>query len=193
LIKFVSGNLFINKSQTIVTHHFIVPGLGNSGPEHWQTYFEKKLDKIQRINQQEWDAPLCKDWIKRIDEAVSPYDLNSVVLIGHSLGCATILHWANHYKKKIKGALLVAPSDLEAPIYTFPTEGFSPMPKEKVNFKTIVVASANDQWVSLERAEYFANNWGSEFINLGNAGHINAVSGHGQWEEGLRILKTLNE
>jgi len=24
-----------------MTNYFIVPGLGNSGPEHWQTYFEK--------------------------------------------------------------------------------------------------------------------------------------------------------
>ncbi len=88
--------------------------------------------------------------------------------------------------------MLVAPSDLEAPIYTFSTEGFSPMPKEKVHFKTIVVASSNDQWVSFDRAKYFATNWGSEFINLGEAGHINAVSGHGAWAKGLEILKRLD-
>ncbi len=174
-----------------MTHYFIIPGLGNSGSEHWQTFFESRLNNVQRINQQEWDAPTCRDWIETIDQRISPYDLNSIVLIGHSLGCATIVHWATQYKKKIKGALLVAPSDLEAPVYTFPTEGFSPMPKEKIKFKTIVVASSNDQWVSLDRAKYFSANWGSEFINLGDAGHINAVSGYGKWEKGLEILKTL--
>jgi hypothetical protein len=71
----------------------------------------------------------------------SDYDAASVILIGHSLGCTTIAHWTTRYKKKIKGALLVAPSDVEAQGYTFPAKGFSPTPTEKINFKTIVVAS----------------------------------------------------
>ena len=54
-----------------------------------------------------------------------------------------------------------------------------------------MVASSNDPWVSPERAKYFANNWGSEFINIGNAGHINAASGYGRWEKGLEILMRL--
>jgi predicted alpha/beta hydrolase family esterase len=55
----------------------------------------------------------------------------------------------------------------------------------------MVIASANDPWVSLERAQYFAENWGSTFINIGDAGHINAASGHGEWPEGLRLLQQL--
>jgi hypothetical protein len=97
-----------------MTNYFIVPGLGNSGPEHWQTYFERSGDYFKRINQQDWDAPKCEDWIETIDKALSDYDLSTVVLIGHSLGCSTIAHWATKYKRQIKGALLVAPSDLEA-------------------------------------------------------------------------------
>jgi uncharacterized protein len=87
--------------------------------------------------------------------------------------------------------LLVAPSDLEAPQYTFSAIGFAPIPLGKINFKTIIIASANDIWVSLDRAKYFADNWGSEFINIGNAGHINAASGHTNWDEGMHILKTI--
>ena len=128
---------------------------------------------------------------KQLIKKVSEFDLSTVVLIGHSLGCSTIAHWAKLYKKKIKGALLVAPSDLAAPLYTFPTTGFLPISLEKINFKTIVVASADDIWVSIDRAKFFAENWGSKFINIGNAGHINASSGHTNWEEGLTILKTL--
>ncbi len=174
-----------------MTHYFIVPGLGNSGPEHWQTFFETTGENFRRINQQEWDTPACNDWIESIEQAISSYDPGTVVLVGHSLGCSTIAHWAKKYKRKIKGALLVAPSDLEAPQYTFPATGFAPIPVEKIHFKTIVVASADDPWVSLERAEYFASYWGSEFINIGNAGHINTASGHKEWKEGLAILKTL--
>jgi len=174
-----------------MTHYFIIPGLGNSGEEHWQTFFEQSGKNFQRIVQQEWDAPDCNDWVNTIDKAIENYDPAAVVLIGHSLGCVTIAHWAKRSNKKIKGALLVAPSDIEAPVYSFPATGFTPIPVDKINFKTIVVASENDEWVSLERAKLFAANWGSEFISIGNAGHINAASGYGQWQQGLEILKML--
>lgn len=168
-----------------------MPGLGNSGPEHWQTYFENKGNNFYRINQHDWDAPTCEQWIETIDKKVLEFDLSTVVLIAHSLGCSAIAHWATKYKRQIKGALLVAPSDLEAPQYTFPATGFAPIPLGKINFKTIVVASADDIWVSLERAKFFANNWGSEFINIGNAGHINVSAGFTNWDKGIEILKVL--
>jgi len=174
------------------THYFIVPGLGNSGSEHWQTFFEKSGDNFQRINQLEWDAPICSDWVAKIDKAISGYNPKEVILIGHSLGCITIAHWANQTKMQIKGALLVAPSDIENPVYTFPAKGFDPISKDRLPFKTIVVASENDPWVSIERAKYFASNWGSEFISIGDAGHINALSGYGEWDRGLEILKRLS-
>jgi predicted alpha/beta hydrolase family esterase len=172
-----------------MTNYLIVPGLGNSGPEHWQTYFQNSADNFYRIEQAEWDAPVCEEWIKTMDEKVVKFDLSTVVLVAHSLGCSTIAHWAKKYKRKIKGALLVAPSDPEAKHYTFPATGFAPIPLERINFKTIVVASSDDIWVSLERATYFADCWGSEMINLGNAGHINVASGYTNWEEGLQLLK----
>ncbi|MBS1507805.1 MAG: alpha/beta hydrolase [Bacteroidetes bacterium] len=174
-----------------MTNYLIVPGLGNSGPEHWQTYFENSGDNFYRIEQEEWEAPTCEEWIATIDRKVLDFDLSTVVLIGHSLGCATIAHWSKKYKRQIKGALLVAPSDLEAAHYTFPAKGFAPIPLEKINFKTIVVASTDDVWVSLARARFFADSWGSEFINIGNAGHINVASGHTNWDEGLKILERL--
>ncbi|TCD11717.1 serine hydrolase family protein [Pedobacter frigidisoli] len=174
-----------------MTNYFIIPGLGNSGPDHWQTHFEKSSTNFIRINQKNWDAPTASDWTETIEQAISNYDLANVVLIGHSLGCTAIANWARKYQKEIKGALLVAPSDLEAPRYTFPTIGFDHVPLDKINFKTIVVASSDDEWVSLKRAKFFADSWESEFVNIGNAGHINANSGFGEWPEGLEILKTL--
>ena len=172
-----------------MTNYLIVPGLGNSDTDHWQTYFQNSGNNFYRVEQQEWDAPTCTDWIETIDRKVAEFDPATVVLVGHSLGCSTIAHWATKYDRKIKGALLVAPSDLEAPQYTFPAIGFSPIPLDKLNFKTIVVASTDDIWVSIDRAKFFAEKWGSEFINIGNAGHINSASGHKNWDEGLAILK----
>ncbi len=172
-----------------MTQYLILPGLGNSGPQHWQTYFEQKAPNFIRVQQSEWDSPDCAIWIATIDRAVLAYDLSNIVLIGHSLACCTIAHWANKYHRKIKGALLVAPSDIENPVYTFPSTGFAPIPLQTIPFKTLVITSDNDPWVSLERAQLFANAWGSRLINIGAAGHINADSGYGSWEQGLEYLQ----
>jgi len=172
-----------------MTNYFIVPGLGNSGEGHWQSYFKESAPNFKRIEQEEWDTPKCEDWVKNISEAISGFEPETVVLIGHSLGCVAIANWAKASKMKIKGALLVAPSDVEAPKYTFDTVGFKQMPVERIDFKTILVASSNDEWMSMERAKFFAESWGSQLINIGEAGHINATSGFGEWKEGLAILK----
>jgi len=47
-----------------MTHYLIVPGLGNSGPEHWQTYFQQTGNNFFRIEQIEWDAPSCEEGLK---------------------------------------------------------------------------------------------------------------------------------
>lgn len=172
-----------------MTQYFIIPGLGNSGPLHWQTWFEETLPNCTRIMQQEWDAPDCKDWLSHIDAALEGHDPENIVLIGHSLGCVTIAHWALQNSVRIKGALLVAPSDIEAPVYTFHATGFTPIPLNKIGFPTIVAASSNDEWVSMERAAFFAQCWGSKLVNIGEAGHINAASGYYQWQQGLELLQ----
>ena len=70
--------------------------------------------------------------------------------------------------------------------------GFSPVPLIKLPFPSIVVASTNDFFVTLERAQQFATAWGSEFVNIGDAGHLNVASGYGEWDAGLEILKKLD-
>ena len=170
---------------------FIIPGLGNSGENHWQTLWEKKYH-FTRINQSNWDTPVCEEWIDTIDQRLSNEDLSNTILVAHSLGCFTIAYWAEKYKQKIKGALLVAPSDTEAETYPTGTTGFAPFPKVKMHFPTVVVMSENDFYVTPDRARYFAKAWESDIQNIGNAGHINVASGFGAWNEGLSILKRLD-
>jgi len=170
----------------------MLPGLGNSGEQHWQTLWEKQFQEITRINQSDWETPVCEDWISVIDEKISAYDLNNVILVGHSLACCTVVFGFKKYNKKIKGALLIAPSDTEAPSYPKGTSGFKPIPLIKLPFNSIVAASTNDFYVSMDRAKLFADSWGSELRIVGDAGHINTASGHGKWDEGLEFLRELD-
>ena len=170
----------------------MLPGLGNSSEQHWQSLWEKQFPDFLRVNQQEWDAPQCVDWINTVDRKINEHYPENVILVGHSLGCATVAFWAQKFGTKIKGALLVAPSDTEAETYTFPATGFAPIPLEKLPFPSIVVASTNDYYITLDRARQFATAWESEFVEIEDAGHINATAGYGDWEEGLKLLKKLD-
>jgi predicted alpha/beta hydrolase family esterase len=170
----------------------ILPGLGNSGSEHWQTIWEKSHPSFVRVRQRDWDHPDCKEWIAILEENVARAGSNTVI-IAHSLGCLLVAHWAIRSKIGIKGALLVAPVNPDGP--NIPTEvtGFSPLPRQRLTFPSIVVASTNDPYGEIEFAESIAKSWGGRFVSIGAVGHINAESGLGSWGEGLALYKQLTE
>ena len=167
-----------------------VPGLYSSGPDHWQSHFERELENCLRVEQAEWITPVCRDWIAVLDDAIERHG-NDVVLAAHSLGCCSVAHWAAKYKRTIVGALLVGPSDVEAPTYPSGTTGFSPMPLGRLPFPTITVVSRDDRYVSFERAQFFASCWGSEVEDAGNAGHLNTDAGYGAWPRGKELVREL--
>lgn len=172
----------------------LVPGLWNSGPEHWQSYWEREMPNCTRVQQSDWETPSRVDWVAELDRAVAAAD-GGVVLVAHSLGCAAVAYWAlgaaPALRAQVRGALLVAPSDTEAPSYPPGTSGFSPMPMERLPFPSTVVASSDDEYVTVERAAAFAHKWDSQFVNIGARGHINSASLLGDWPEGLALLRRL--
>ena len=67
------------------------------------------------------------------------------------------------------------------------------MPLQKLPFPSLVVASTNDEYVTLERAQYFVSCWGSQFVNIGKLGHINSESDLKDWPAGMELLRQLDE
>jgi len=174
------------------TNLLLLPGLGNSGEKHWQTFWHEKFKNSKRIIQDNWDEPILEDWIARLKEEVQKLE-GPTILVAHSLAVSLVLHWASsNNDKDIVGALLVAPTDVDSPEHTPEIiRNFSPMPIIKLPFPSIVVASENDPYASFERKKYFAEQWGSDFVNVGQQGHINSDSDLKYWEEGQLILQQL--
>lgn len=167
----------------------ILAGLWNSGPRHWQTLWEHKHPDWQRVPHRDWTNPTCEEWVAELDAAIAASELGPPVLVAHSLACALVAHWARSGSGlHVAGALLVAPSDVEAPGYPKEAVGFAPMPMEGLPFPSVVVASSNDEYVSLARARAFAAAWGSRLVDIGEAGHINGDSGFGPWPEGEKMV-----
>lgn len=170
----------------------IVPGLFNSPAGHWQSHWQAALPTAGRVEQSDWERPRLGDWTAALAEAVRARP--GAILVAHSLGCGLVAHLsAVSGGRGIGGALLVAPADLNpaGPAGRL-LQGFSPMPRRPLPFPATVVASRTDPYVAFERAESFAADWGARLVDLGDAGHINVVSGHGPWPEGLEHLAALD-
>jgi uncharacterized protein len=168
----------------------IVPGYTDSGPEHWQSLWEKELPDARRVEQRDWEAPDRHEWVAALDQAITSSE-TPPLLVAHSLGCLTVVHWAAGHHGAVAGALLVAPPDVERADTPGVLCGFAPLPGERLRFPTVLVTSDDDPYLRLERARELAGWWGSRLEVIAGAGHLNTAAGYGAWPEGRRFLADL--
>jgi predicted alpha/beta hydrolase family esterase len=179
----------------------ILPGRGNSGPDHWQTHWEAADTAGQplfaRVLQQEWQTPTREAWVSTLAEVLAARQ-TPAVLVAHSLAVCLVNHlaaaWPTLYPGKplpVRAALLAGPSDVDDPDWPAGPIGFTPMPLQRLPFQTIVVASTDDPRVSLERARYFAEHWGARLEVAGALGHMGSDAKLGAWPQGRRWLDEL--
>lgn len=114
------------------------------------------------------------------------------MLVAHSLGCLTAAIWAGtRPSTEIRGALLVAPSDVDRPDCPDAIRNFRPVPTRALPFESVLVASSSDPYLSLERSRELARAWRSRWVGVGAAGHVNADAGFGPWPQGLALVEEL--
>jgi predicted alpha/beta hydrolase family esterase len=168
----------------------ILPGYGGSGPAHWQTLWERAHPAWRRVEAADWDHPVCEEWVQNLEGAVRASG-RGTVLVAHSLACLQVVHWAAVTHLPVRAALLVAPPDPAGPEFPAAAVGFTPVPMTPLPFPSIVVGSTNDVYATVAFTESCARAWGSAFVSVGAAGHINAESGLGEWAEGRELLESL--
>jgi predicted alpha/beta hydrolase family esterase len=171
----------------------ILPGWQSSGPAHWQSRWEALYGDV-RVEQHDWMRPLRGDWIARLEDVLLSQTGPSI-LVAHSLGCLLTAAWASHSRNThlVAGALLVAPGDPAREELQSVLKSWTPVPSNKLPFPSLLLGSRNDPYCTFERAQGFAGAWGSEFIDYGARGHINAESGLGDWPEGRALLARLSD
>lgn len=166
----------------------VVPGLGGSGPDHWQTRWEAKLSTARRIHQDDWDRPDPKTWTARIVDAVRAAR-RPVLLVAHSLGVVAVARAAPSFPPEIvRGAFLAGLPDVDDPSLPAEARAFAPIPLDPLPFPSLLVASRDDPYCAFARAEDISYAWGSALVDAGPSGHLNSDSGHGPWPEGLMRL-----
>lgn len=158
-----------------------VPGLHGSGPEHWQTRWERLHPEFERVEQARWDVPDLSVWSAQLGRVLRKSS-RPALLVAHSFGCLAAVHRICAGAENVAGALLVAPADP----HKF---GVADVLDEAVlACPSIVVGSMNDPWMGAQRAAEWAKRWGSDFLNMGYVGHINAESGLEDWVGGFSLL-----
>lgn len=181
---------------------FVIPGIGNSGPAHWQSLWQAAHPSWQRLVVADWDEVECRAWVAALQQQLSVINAAgpAPLLVAHSLGCLALAHWASqaspasnggHGRIAIQAALLVAVPDPQSAAFPAAARGFDPVPLAPLPFPSIVVASTDDPYGSVDHARRCADGWGSEFVVMGAHGHLNAQSGLGEWPQGWRLLQQL--
>jgi predicted alpha/beta hydrolase family esterase len=179
----------------------IVPGLRDHVPGHWQTLLQAQLEREGRkvaCVPRRTDAKLsCEAWVEDIQTSLVAI-AGPVVVVAHSGGVAMVAHWAQRYRRVIRGALLATPADLERPLPPgYPTEealrqnGWLPLPRQPLPFPSIVAASTNDPLGQFDRIAGLARDWGSRLVSLGEVGHLNPASGYGTWPGAQDLIARL--
>lgn len=163
----------------------VAPGLHNSGPEHWQSRWQRVYPHFERVEQERWSDPVLLRWADRLDEMLDQ-DRRPTLIVAHSFGClTTALSLSRASSPHVAGVLLVGPAEPDK------FQVASLLPQGELPCPSIMVASTNDPWMTARSAETWAQRWGSDFVNAGALGHINAESGLGDWRFGQRLLQVL--
>ncbi|CDZ30303.1 alpha/beta hydrolase [Neorhizobium galegae] len=172
-----------------MTDFIHLPGIGNSGDIHWQSLWEAADPAIRRFSPASWDQPDLADWIAALEQSVRETEAPPI-LVAHSLACLLVAHWSAVTSLPIAGAFLVAVPDPSSQAFPAQTAGFGMVPQERFRFPSLIVASTDDPYGSMSYVETRAEQWGSELVVIGAAGHINGQSGLGGWPKGRALLKT---
>lgn len=171
-------------------HTLIVPGVGGSDYDHWQSWLQRQMVSSSRVQQADWNLPVLSQWVKNFVQAVNQVD-EPIQVVAHSFGCLTTVSALSEHpelSKKIKKVILVAPANPAR----FGDQGFARDSQNdystyfhriKLKIPSTLIISENDPWLDYYDAIALAKSWNIRPINLGQVGHINVASGFGYFPE----------
>ncbi|OUY07700.1 RBBP9/YdeN family alpha/beta hydrolase [Acinetobacter populi] len=179
-------------------HTVIVPGVGGSDQDHWQSWLQRHLSDSSRVEQQDWNLPILNQWVDQFYQHVRQLN-RPVRIVAHSFGCLTTIAALNQYpnlSRWVHSILLVAPANPAR----FSQHGFANSDEQlgplfqnfSINVPSLMIISENDPWLSYSEATEYSKLWNIPYINQGLAGHINVASGYGKWPELLHYIDNIS-
>lgn len=184
-----------------MTRIIIVHAWGAHPADHWYPWLKKELlakgFEVQIPQMPNTDTPTIDIWIDALDKTIGTID-NQTLLIGHSIGCQTILRYLDAKKASCAGMIFVAGwftlTNLETkdeekiaePWITAPLAG-----DYAKKTQSILFLSTNDPYVPLENKTVFEKKIGSMTIVEKDKGHFTSDDGITQMPEILQAIDKL--
>lgn len=163
---------------------FVAEG-GLPEPDHWLTRWSSRLSSARFVAPTGDDAQ-ADAVVRNAAEAKKP-----IFFVAHSTGVISVVKAAPAMRSfDVRGAFFVAPP-AEAALATLDGGRWGEIPRVRLPFASVVVASRTDPWASFEDTSALAEDWGAELIDAGEVGRLDAASGHGPWPDGLLRLAGL--
>lgn len=175
----------------------VVPGLRDETPGHWQALLAgEMLNTVSLPAMGRTNIDLTAR-IGQIEEAVRAI-AGPVIVVAHSGGVIATVHWAKRTRARIHGAFLATPPTFSDPLgpefpalAEFERQGWTPVPRSPLPFRTIVAASRNDPLGAYEGVCELARASGARVVDLGESGHLNPASGFGPWPMAAQLIRDL--
>jgi len=173
----------------------ILHGWGGSDFPHWQSWLASEIAKdygcVSFLRFSNSDFPNKNKWIEELTKELEGFKPD--IVICHSLANILWFHICNELKiTQVKKLFLVAPPSLECKIEELKSFFPCKVPADLFAKETLLVASTNDPYMSLNEATSLAESLGVEMVILQNAGHINTDSGYGEWPWMLEEIKNIS-
>lgn len=172
---------------------FIVHGWEGTPESNWIPWLRNELTKkgnqVHVPLMPDTNNPKMEQWIEHLSKEIGIPDQDTY-LVGHSMGCQTILRYLEGMKddEKVGGAVLVAGFlTIKSEMMKIDSNGkvLSPWIEKRINLekakvhagKIVAIQSGNDPYIPIDNAMVFEKELGARVIIIPKAGHFTIANG----------------
>lgn len=176
----------------------IIHGHLGSGPNHWQTWLAGKCHEAGLETHYpglpDLEHPRLDPWLQALERDMPMLD-EKTALVGHSLGCAAILHWLQKPVIKAVGAVILVAPAAEKNVAQSKVAFLTPFYENvdlpairKKALRTDLFASDDDIWMSMADSEKMARQLGAQLHTFHNGGHLSVNAGFTTFPQVLQLI-----
>ncbi|KGO27511.1 RBBP9/YdeN family alpha/beta hydrolase [Oenococcus alcoholitolerans] len=175
---------------------YLVHGYTASSRSHWFPWLQKRIgQRLICAQMPDPSHPKLQNWLDHLDNLID--DHQKMILIGHSLGCVTILRYLqNHELENVDLILVSAFADKVANLpelneFVEKDLDFDDL-KRKIN-KAYIISARNDQEVDYRHSDRLAQKLSCPFILMPDGGHFMASDGIKEFPLVLNLVRELSD
>ncbi len=166
----------------------IVHGFKGKPDTNWKPWLKKELEAngfhVDVPEMPNTEKPQAAEWIQKLNTTIGEIGSDEIYLIGHSLGCITILKYLETLRddQKIKACIFVAGFTKKFKGYGGGHDSFFEDELNSENIKArvdnlVAIQSEDDSSVGFEELKAFGDTLGARTIAVTDMGHFGSADG----------------